>query len=144
MYRPNFCAECGTKIFRLKWHLWTNRRFCDGCAPAFIRNQIFRVAVAGLTVFAFGVTIGRTTRRADPPVIIQRNSTPASDTGNRPDSHATPNNAATAAEAESVYTCGARTKKGTPCSRRVHGPVRCWQHKGMPAMLPQEKLRVDG
>jgi hypothetical protein len=24
----------------------------------------------------------------------------------------------------------------------VHGPVRCWQHKGMPAMLPQEKLLV--
>ena len=41
-----------------------------------------------------------------------------------------------------VYICGARTKKGTPCSRRVHGPVRCWQHKGMPAMLPPEKLLV--
>jgi len=43
-----------------------------------------------------------------------------------------------------IYVCGARTKKGTPCSRRVHGPVRCWQHKGMPAMLPQEKLLVKG
>jgi hypothetical protein len=43
---------------------------------------------------------------------------------------------------EVVYVCGARTKKGTPCSRRVHGPVRCWQHKGMPAMLPAEKLLV--
>jgi hypothetical protein len=42
-----------------------------------------------------------------------------------------------------VYTCGARTRKGTPCSRRVHGPVRCWQHKGLPAMLPVEKLRVS-
>jgi hypothetical protein len=46
--------------------------------------------------------------------------------------------------AEEVYLCGARTKKGTPCSRRVHGPVRCWQHKGSPAMLPQEKLLVKG
>ena len=27
-------------------------------------------------------------------------------------------------------------------TRRVHGPVRCWQHKGMPAMLPQDKLIV--
>ena len=41
-----------------------------------------------------------------------------------------------------VYMCGAMTKKGTPCSRRVHGPVRCFQHQGMPAMVPQEKLRV--
>jgi len=43
---------------------------------------------------------------------------------------------------EQVYTCGARTKKGKPCSRRVHGPVRCWQHKGLPAMLPPEKLVI--
>jgi hypothetical protein len=20
--------------------------------------------------------------------------------------------------------------------RRVHGPVRCWQHKGMPSIIP--------
>jgi len=43
---------------------------------------------------------------------------------------------------DQLYTCGARTKKGTPCSRRVHGPVRCWQHKGAPAMLPAEKLII--
>jgi hypothetical protein len=47
------------------------------------------------------------------------------------------------AVAETVYLCGARTKKGTPCSRRVHGPVRCWQHKGASAMLPQDKLRIN-
>lgn len=41
-----------------------------------------------------------------------------------------------------VYMCGAMTKKGTPCSRRVHGPVRCFQHQGMPAMMPQEKLKI--
>jgi hypothetical protein len=36
---------------------------------------------------------------------------------------------------EAVYYCGAATKKGTPCSRRVKSPnTRCWQHKGMPAM----------
>jgi len=42
-----------------------------------------------------------------------------------------------------VYFCGAQTKKGTPCSRRVKGNVRCFQHTGMPAMLPPEKLRVS-
>lgn len=39
------------------------------------------------------------------------------------------------ATTEAVYYCGAATKKGTPCSRRVKSPnTRCWQHKGMPAM----------
>jgi hypothetical protein len=42
--------------------------------------------------------------------------------------------------AETVYFCGAPTKKGTPCSRRVKGGGRCWQHQGQSAMLPPEKL----
>ncbi len=44
------------------------------------------------------------------------------------------------AAVETVYFCGAQTKKGTPCSRRVKGGGRCWQHKGQIAMLPPEKL----
>ena len=35
---------------------------------------------------------------------------------------------------ETVYYCGAMTKKGTPCTRRVKTPGRCWQHVGQPAM----------
>jgi len=41
---------------------------------------------------------------------------------------------------ETMYFCGAETKKGTPCSRRMKGSIRCWQHAGKPAMLPMEKL----
>ena len=40
------------------------------------------------------------------------------------------------------YHCGAETKKGTPCSRRVKGNIRCYQHKGMPAILPPEKIKI--
>ncbi len=43
---------------------------------------------------------------------------------------------------EAVYFCGAPTKKGAPCSRRVRGGGRCWQHKGQTAMLGDEKLRA--
>jgi hypothetical protein len=46
------------------------------------------------------------------------------------------------ATAESVYICGAETKKGTACSRRVRNGGRCWQHVGKPAMLPDKDLRV--
>ena len=46
--------------------------------------------------------------------------------------------------AEVVYVCGARTKKGTPCQRRVRGPGRCWQHRGLQAILPPSKLVVPG
>jgi hypothetical protein len=44
---------------------------------------------------------------------------------------------------ETVYLCGARTQKGTPCRRRVHVlGERCYQHKGRTAMVPLEKLIV--
>ncbi len=42
-----------------------------------------------------------------------------------------------------VYLCGAETKKGTPCKHRVKGNIRCFQHAGMPAMLPSDKLRMN-
>jgi hypothetical protein len=48
-------------------------------------------------------------------------------------------NQANAAQ-ETIYFCGAETKKGTPCTRRVKGGGRCWQHVGKAAMLPSEKL----
>lgn len=50
------------------------------------------------------------------------------------------NSLPTAAPPEKVFFCGAQTKKGTMCSRRVKNGGRCWQHEGMAAMLPPEKL----
>jgi hypothetical protein len=41
---------------------------------------------------------------------------------------------------ETIYFCGAKTKKGTACSRKVKNHVRCWQHEGETAVLPQNKL----
>lgn len=42
-----------------------------------------------------------------------------------------------------VYFCGAQTKKGLPCSRKVKGNGRCWQHIGQPAILSKDKLVVS-
>jgi hypothetical protein len=94
------------------------------------------MAVLGLV--GLGIFIGRSLRPAPPPLLLQRivDSPVARTTGNTSASQP-------AIIEDEVYICGARTKKGTPCSRRVHGPVRCWQHKGSPAMLPIDKLRVQ-
>jgi len=140
MYRPKFCAECGEKIIRLRWRIWTNRKFCDSCAPRFIREQSLRFGVLLGIVLLVGMTFGRAMRPSPPPLIIHRAQSATLTPGQE-----TSNTSSTPTLVEEVYTCGARTKKGTPCSRRVHGPVRCWQHKGMAAMMPQEKLRIkDG
>lgn len=106
-----------------------------------------------------GFVGGRAMRPAPPPLIIERGAanspaqTPAAGQPPRADA-AKPETGArvygadgTERErpteaAEIVSVCGARTKKGTPCSRRVRGTGRCWQHRGKGAILPASKLRV--
>jgi hypothetical protein len=152
MYQPNFCSECGAKLLRLQWHFWTSRRFCNPCARRLRKTRLFPTLFATLGLLGAGYVVGRVRRPPAPPLIIERRAdSPLADNDILPGPNTRPSassgnentNSSSAMVEEPVYLCGARTKKGTPCSRRVHGPVRCWQHKGMPAMLPQEKLIVQ-
>jgi hypothetical protein len=148
MYKPNFCSECGAKLLRLRWHFWTSRRFCDHCARRLRKVRLGPPLLFTLALFGTGYVAGFVRRPVPPPLVIERRSdSPLNDSapgnsalrpgtsepGINPNSTST-NSPATAEEV--VYLCGARTKKGTPCSRRVHGPVRCWQHKGMSSIIP--------
>jgi len=109
--------------------------------------------VIALTAFS----LGRYLRPAPPPLIIQRAANSplsdlpinVSDSAGRikqnPKGGGSDLTAATSLQTGSAselpYICGARTKKGTPCKRRVHfAGERCYQHKGMPAILPLDKL----
>jgi len=156
MYKPNFCAECGSQISRGQWALWTSRRFCSECSGRFRKTETGLPFILGIALLIAGFTFGRYLRPAPPPLIIQRSaSSLLSDTplgiastvraqvpGNRTAGSPAEGDNQTQPPEEIIYTCGARTKKGTPCARRVHGPVRCWQHKGAPSILPQEKLLI--
>ena len=156
MYKPNFCADCGTKILYLRWHVWTSRKFCKDCARRLRKARVIGPLLVGLALLISGYVAGRSRRPGPPPLTIERRAnSPLSDlankgatlpaTGGGSGLGSTENKTSLSpSEEEDVYLCGARTKKGTPCSRRVHSPVRCWQHKGMPAMLPQDKLVIKG
>ena len=167
MYKPNFCAECGEHVERTRWHLWTSRRFCPACAKRFQRSQILLPLMASLMLFSLGLVAGRLQRPAPAPLIIERGQLTAVPAADAPKAGAqstdgeseTPTTPATSKPGygpdgtanerptdpnETVSICGARTQKGTPCQRRVRGTGRCWQHKGMPAMLPPDKLVVKG
>lgn len=120
--------------------------------------------VLACALFGPGFLLGRLLRPPPPPLVLERGGAglaplPATADGERraeetrapggakpepaygPDG--TANERPTEPE-EVVYVCGARTKKGTPCQRRVRGPGRCWQHRGMRAILPPSKLVVPG
>lgn len=156
MYKPNFCAECGARIVRERWRFWNSRIFCPECARRFRKAQILLPVIAGLMLFGIGLTVGRTSHPAPPPLVLQSSRQApvpaiAAAAGTlMPSSNAETSPGSTGPESsygrngtagerptdphEIVSVCGARTKKGTPCSRRVRGTGRCWQHKGMPAI----------
>lgn len=166
-YKPNFCCQCGEKIERVEWFL-KSRRFCELCATEFgIHDKIPWILVAIAMVFGL-VGIGTYFRTPEkslnlaPNNLVVQNAN-KSETNRNVFSSNLPNAAAQQIQAdnsaptkvapqnskakietsEAVYICGAPTRKGTPCSRRVKGGGRCWQHAGQAAMLSQEKLRVE-
>jgi hypothetical protein len=170
MYRPNFCCDCGERVARARWRAWTSRRFCPACERRFRRGRFFRPLALAFALTGAGFLLGRSLRPPQPPLTVERGTLslvppPAGDALRRADERradegerregeggaakpepaygpdGTANERPTDPE-EVVYICGARTKKGTPCQRRVRGPFRCWQHRGMPAMLPPSKLVV--
>lgn len=174
-YRPKFCAECGEKIVRADWPIFTSRRFCDLCSSINKGADMIPRAVAagGILVGLLGIAIGmrpgrvnqpseralardfaatrpardsdesiRTLPSQSPPVQpAELPAKPISQTAAVPTPPIRPVQLPTVA-AEEKYLCGAETKKGNPCSRRVKGPKRCYQHEGMPPMLPQNELRI--
>ena len=159
LYRPNYCCHCGEKIDRPTWTPLTSRRFCEFCEIEQKQHDLLPRAVLVLAVLIgsaglvsyFGRSGNtdssvsrplsqsrdvRSPKRNDDPAGNQAESAPvnqgrpltantktfAANSEQRP----TPQNSST----EAVYFCGAVTKKGTPCTRRVRTRSRCWQHAG--------------
>ena len=151
MSRSSFCANCGVRLSRKSWRAWLAGARCGDCTSrlgALPTNPLILIGVIAIAAFAFGKYL----RPDAPPLIIHRTAnSPLSDLPVNSDAHlngiardANSNNAqASLSSDEPVYICGARTRKGTPCRRRVHAAgERCYQHKGMTAMVSLEKLTI--
>ena len=184
LFRPSFCCNCGERIERSEWKLWTSRKFCALCSTDFTLQELLPkgivalaaiVSVIGLVnYFSNGQTRSNLvlTRAAEKQASQDQNagvnktvSAPQSNSSVQSDpkqiaavptlqDKTAPRTLAAVPTADiaarlapqstgPVYFCGAETKKGTPCSRKVKGNIRCWQHTGMPAMLPADKLLVS-
>jgi hypothetical protein len=151
--------------------MWTSRRFCAACDKRFRRERVVWPLVLCVALVGAGFIGGRAMRHAPPPLVIERGAsnslslstqtpTAAADKQTAGKQTGAGVNAASVNPSAPIYgadgteaerpteadeivsICGARTKKGTPCSRRVRGTGRCWQHRGRPAMLPAAKLIV--
>jgi len=167
-YKPNFCCQCGEKIERVDWNLKSSRRFCELCETDLgIYDWLPRFALVGgiiLAIVGFGSYWMRPAKSLNPvphqlissSPVLNKNTKPTNTNNQilsqKPESNqqpfASPQNLKPKTKTvfnspnqppETVYFCGAQTKKGTPCSRRVKDGGRCYQHIGQAAMLPSDK-----
>jgi hypothetical protein len=158
LYRPHFCCHCGEKIIRAKWTPLTSRRFCDFCAVEKKQHDLLPRAAAVLMLIlgAAGITsyLGggkaasnevispsssseelKKTPKKPTNVSVVTNSDPSPPVSNTTSAASNTKQLPLRADSstEAVYYCGALTKKGTACTRRVKSPGRCWQHLGQPS-----------
>lgn len=146
LYKPSYCCNCGEKIERVDWAFTNSRRFCDVCQTDHLIEDwlplIFAAAMAAIGL----VGIGSYLKAAEPPPAFTKPAAPRPQSSVRPAANASATNSATPRSANSngqdrltnvrpadaedaSEICGAITKKGTPCTRRVKGGGRCWQHR---------------
>ena len=147
----NFCFECGEPLSRKGWRARLGGKLCADCRQRLGSLARARPLVVIIVVAVVAFTLGKHMQPSPPPLIIQRaansplTDAPVNPSGSKPTARQSGGSDLQAMTTdEAVYICGARTRKGTPCHRRVHAAgERCFQHKGMPAMLPPEKLKIE-
>ena len=156
LYRPVFCCNCGEKIVREEWRPWTSRRFCALCATEHQGIDLLPKAVVGIALllsvaaFANYVRLPRSSENtfgsenakpnlrsaalysanatSSPAFSTPNASNSAQNTSTNPQINEQPQHEKRTSD-EPVYYCGAVTKKGTPCTRRVKTKgTFCWQH----------------
>ncbi len=155
-YQPKFCSECGEKIARAEWKFWHSRQFCDLCST---KHQVFDatgrfslllvpIILIGFAASAFmpGKMSNQLKSTAPPaksfvsdkklkdvepkavfsqqPSVLQEQQKQGILAASREQEISGGNR-----QTEEIYFCGAPTKKGTPCTRRVKVKGLCWQHK---------------
>ena len=159
LYRPKYCCNCSEKIERDDWRLWTSRRFCALCETEFKPYDLLprAIVIVGLAFILFG--FGSFFRSPDPGPGQQlsksslrssqklKPATLYSLPGGSANTHLPvetvresqineqPNKEKRTSD-ETVFYCGAITKKGSPCTRRVKKQGFCWQHAKTSQIAP--------
>jgi hypothetical protein len=135
IYKANFCAECGNSVAatrRAKRRWWQGGCFCPECAARLRRRRYLPPLLAVLVGLLVGLLVSP--RRQVPAA----GAPPAPSAGVVSAWDATAGlKAPQVGEPVTYATCGAQTRKGTPCKRRVRPGRRCSQHLGKPSLLKE-------
>ena len=143
MRRTRFCSACGEPIKSKSVSLLVLGSLCAHCSPRFRRERTLVVG-AFLLCLSGVFAIARLTAPRSPfyfigtPVELnadslassnKREDSPTGATSDAASGGAGQARSPTDAPHSSQSICGAPTKSGRPCQRRVKGDGYCWQHR---------------
>lgn len=134
-----FCSQCGEQLSSTRTALLLLRVFCRNCTPKFRTAGLILFSAAAACML-IGFLIGQSTSKSIPFLYI---GTPidSNRTRSSPDDSAdhSPRSRDSVTQHEQLIIsssaaegiCGARTKSGRPCQRKVKSGGYCWQHRGV-------------
>lgn len=139
MPAARFCSECGVRLKVKQISTLPFRSFCAECSPGYHRIRLVLIAVP-VVCAVMGFVIGHYTSMPEPfyfigtPVDLSANRIQSStDTNGDPSTRANralrqPEQLVDSSSAAGTV-CGAQTRSGKPCRRKVKGGGYCWQHR---------------
>jgi len=138
MAAARFCSECGERLKVTRVSVAPFRSFCCKCSPRFARARVLLIALPTLCT-AMGFAIGHYSTTREPFYYIGTPIDPSS-VRIKPSADDTPHSTRSSeaigtrehlvlSPSSSEAICGARTKSGKPCQRKVKGGGYCWQHR---------------
>lgn len=136
MRAAGFCSECGEKI-NFNQGFLPLRTYCARCAPRLRSSRIVIVALALLCVAA-GFMAGWYAKPREPFYFIGTPVDLASNRSSPAQSNSADQSNMSSAQSEIQpsdpdnkveHLCGAPTKSGRPCRRKVRGGGYCYQHR---------------
>ena len=138
MAATRFCSECGARLKVKRPAVLPLRAFCPRCSPRFRTVRLVIPAALVLATIAFAVSRFNPTRE---PFHFIGTPIESSASGDSTSPHDRPSNSSHPVEpprlSEQAVTsagsvvgiCGAPTRSGKPCQRKVKGGGYCWQHR---------------
>lgn len=129
MSSARFCSECGERLEVKRRAVIPLRAFCARCSPRFRTVRLVSAAILVFAIIAFAAS--RLSPEREPFYLI---GTPMESSANlgasaSPGSIDPPRASAQMAVEPVIGTCGAPTRSGKPCQRKVKGGGYCWQHR---------------
>ncbi|MGA9772222.1 MAG: hypothetical protein WBV94_24535 [Blastocatellia bacterium] len=130
MRTANFCSNCGEQLKVNRASIFRAHAYCPRCARTF-RSDRLVLTLSYVVCLIIGYAFGRYSMPQKPLYLLGTPINPITNRNERGETAARNKSGLPSASStdQVIKACGAPTKSGRPCRRKVVGGGYCWQHR---------------